>query len=135
MSKLDLSTEASDQLYKDFEEYFRAMTKKGRLIRHKDRTNDFGIKINEMTQEGLFDYDPNRLKLVQKILDLLPPHILNEMGTVAITDSRERTERHMDSIRLNPNLSGHSVLNHDTDENGKRVGNRPPNAQSRDDPR
>ena len=120
VSKLDLSTEATDQLFKDFEQYFRAMTKKGHLIRHRDRTNDFGIKINEMTQEGLFDFDPNRTKLVQKILDLLPPHILSEMGTVAITDSRERTERHMDEIRLNPNLSGHAVLNHDTDEEGRQ---------------
>ena len=118
VSKLDLSSDARKQFDKDLVEYFRAMTKKGHLIRHEDKTNEIGFTTNEMTEAGLFDYDLNRTKLMQRVLSMLPKHVLTEMGTVAITDSISKSQKHYDSIRENPSLSGYSYLYNDLDENG-----------------
>ena len=117
VSRLGLSSDARKQFDKDLEEYFRAMTKKGYLIKHEDQTRD-GRTYNEMTEAGLFDFDPNRTKLIQKVLSMLPKSVLTEMGTSAITDSVIKIQKHMDDVRDNPALSGYSYLHNDLDENG-----------------
>ena len=37
INRLDLSSEARDQVKKDFDDYFRKMTNEGHLIRHNKR--------------------------------------------------------------------------------------------------
>ena len=113
--KLDLSGDARKQFDADIEAYFREMTKKGHLIRHNEKD-----LLKAADFEKIFDYDVNRSKLVKRVLDMLPVHIKNEMATTAIADSKERTQRLVDEDRLNPNLSGYAVLNHDKDEFGRQ---------------
>lgn len=119
MSNLDLSSSAREQVMKDFDEYFRLMTNKGYLIRHKDRKDEYGYTINELYDSGVGDYDNNRVNLMKRILDELPKRTLTEMGTTAITDSREKLYRFNEEIRENPNLSGYSVLYNDLDKDGR----------------
>ena len=119
MSNLDLSSSAKEQVMKDFDEYFRLMTDKGYLIRHKDRKDEYGYTINELYDSGVGDYDDSRVNLMKRILDKLPKRTLTEMGTTAITDSREKLYRFNEEIRENPNLSGYSVLYNDLDKDGR----------------
>ena len=118
VDKLDLSQDAKKQFFEDIEEYFRAMVKKGHMISHEDNVNDAGFVTNELVNEGLFNLDINRTDLVKKVLSLLPESVLTEMSTVAISDSIEKTEKHMNKVRDNPALSGYSYLYNDLDENG-----------------
>ena len=109
---LGLSIDAKDQVMKDFNDYFRAMTKQGYLIRHNDPRD--AMKMGEIV-----GYDKDREKLLGRILDELPNHIKAEMATMAISDSRERTNNFMEEVRANPNLSGYSYLKNDLDKDGK----------------
>ena len=124
VNKLNLSSAARDQFDKDLVEYFRAMTKKGSLIRHTNRKNADGQDIDEFALEGLFDFDIDRTNLMKRVLSLLPRDILTEMGSTAITDSRERTQKYLDEVRENPNLSGYSYMHNDLDKDGKMRYNR-----------
>ena len=124
VNKLNLSSAARDQFDKDLVEYFRAMTKKGSLIRHTNRKNADGQDIDEFALEGLFDFDVDRTNLMKRVLSLLPRDILTEMGSTAITDSRERTQKYLDEVRENPNLSGYSYMHNDLDKDGKMRYNR-----------
>ena len=112
VNELGLSIDAKDQVMKDFNNYFRAMTKQGYLIRHNDPRDS--MKMGEIVE-----YDKDREKLLGRILDELPNHIKAEMATMAISDSRERTNNFMEEVRLNPNLSGYSYLKNDLDKDGK----------------
>ena len=112
VNELGLSIDAKDQVMKDFNNYFRAMTKQGYLIRHNDPRD--AMKMGEIVE-----YDKDREKLLSRILDEVPNHIKAEMATMAISDSRERTNNFMEEVRLNPNLSGYSYLKNDLDKDGK----------------
>ena len=112
VNNLGLSVDAKDQVMKDFNNYFRAMTKQGYLIRHNDPRDN--LKFSQVV-----DYDKDREMLLKRILDEVPNHIKAEMATMAISDSRERTNNLMEEVRANPTLTGYSYLNNDLDKDGK----------------
>ena len=112
VNNLGLSVDAKDQVMRDFNNYFRAMTKQGYLIRHDDSRDN--LKFSQVV-----DYDKDREMLLKRILDEVPNHIKAEMATMAISDSRERTNNLMEEVRANPTLTGYSYLNNDLDKDGK----------------
>lgn len=114
INRLDLSSEARDQVKKDFDEYFRKMTNEGHLIRHNKRKNKFGNETSELYESGVGGYDLDRVNLMARILDEVPQHIKTEMGTTAITDSRERTHKFYQEIKDDPTLHGYSILHNNS---------------------
>ena len=114
INKLDLSTDAKEQVKLDFDAYFRKMTNEGHLIRHNKRTNEFGNETSELYESGIGGYDLDRVNLMSRIIDMLPRHIQTEMGTTAITDSRERTHKFYQEIKDDPTLYGYSILHNNS---------------------
>ena len=106
-----------DQFEKDMNEYFAAMTKKGSVINPFLTKNEDGIVFDMFEKEGLFDSDPKRATLMRKVMQGLSMSDLRKMATTEIYNSRKNTQRYMDEVRKNPNLSGYATLyNEDADK-------------------
>ena len=116
---LDLSSDAKEQVMADFENYYRKMADKGYLINHRIRKDSMGFDVDELKNNGIGDYDDDRINLLRRVIDELPKHVQVEMGTTAITDSREKLYKFNEENRENPILYGYSLLNDNSDKIGK----------------
>lgn len=115
-SNMNANADVMEQFEKDMVEYFSEMTKLGSFINPKTIKDSDGIDIDMFDNLGLFDYDDNRVKFMKKVLKGLSYKDITKMATVGIYDSRRSTQRHMNEIRKNPNLSGYSSLFNEEDE-------------------
>ena len=119
LSELRPSMGVREQFEKDMDEYFATMTEKGSLINPFAYTNKHGVKVDDISELGLFDNDRERAELMRRVLKGLSTSDLTKMATVGIHDSRNNTQRYMEKVRLNPTLSGYSALYNDVDGENK----------------
>ena len=98
------------QFEEDMDELLSAMTKKGSRINPRLYKNKNGEIVDELFDEMLFDFDPNRREFVRKVFGGLSKNDLIKMASSGIDESRRETQRYMEDIRKNTNLSGHNLL-------------------------
>ena len=98
------------QFEEDMDELLAAMTKKGSRINPRLYKNKNGEIVDELFDEMLFDFDPNRREFVRKVFGGLSKNDLIKMASSGIDESRRETQRYMEDIRKNTNLSGHNLL-------------------------
>lgn len=103
------------QFEEDMDELLAAMTKKGSRINPFLYKNKDGETVDELFDEMLFDFDPNRREFVRKVFSGLSKNDLLKMASSGIDESRRETQRYNDEIRKNPNLSGHNLLYNEDD--------------------
>ena len=104
------SQDIIDQFEQDMDELLAAMTKKGSRINPLLYKNKDGEVVDELFDEMLFDFDPNRREFVRKVFGGLNKNDLLKMASSGIDESRRETQRYMEDIRKNTNLSGHNLL-------------------------
>lgn len=125
-NNMNANVDVMEQFEKDMAEYFSEMTKLGSFISPITTKDSDGIDVDMFENLGLFDYDINRVNFMKKVLRGLSNKEITKMATVGIYDSRRSTQRYMDEIRKNPNISGYSSLFNEGDETKKvsYLGNR-----------
>ena len=99
-----------EQFEADMDELLAAMTKKGSRINPLLYKNKNGETVDELFDEMLFDFDPQRRDFVRKVFSGLSKNDLLKMAASGIDESRRETQRYYDEIRKNTNLSGHNLL-------------------------
>ena len=104
------SQDIIDQFELDMDELLAAMTKKGSRINPLLYKNKDGEVVDELFDEMLFDFDPNRREFVRKVFGGLSKNDLLKMASSGIDESRRETQRYLEDIRKNTNLSGHNLL-------------------------
>lgn len=104
------SQDIIDQFEQDMDELLAAMTKKGSRINPLLYKNKDGEVVDELFDEMLFDFDPNRREFVRKVFSGLSKNDLLKMASSGIDESRRETQRYLEDIRKNTNLSGHNLL-------------------------
>ena len=104
------SQDIIDQFEQDMDELLSAMTKKGSRINPLLYKNKDGEVVDELFDEMLFDFDPNRREFVRKVFGGLSKNDLLKMASSGIDESRRETQRYLEDIRKNTNLSGHNLL-------------------------
>ena len=119
--KMKANEATMKQFEKDMDEYFAAMTKRGSLISPFKSKDKDGFEIDMFDDIGLFGGDPRRAQMMRNVMRGLSTKELTKMATMELYDSREKTQKYMDEIRKNPNISGYSTLFNGGyyDENGK----------------
>ena len=104
-----------DQFEKDMDELLAAMTRKGSVIKPNLYKNKRGEVVDDLFNEGLFDFDPQRREFVRKVFGGLSQNDLIRIASQGIDESRRETQRFYDEIRKNPNLSGHNLIYNEDD--------------------
>lgn len=119
--RMGANQDVMDQFEEDMNELLAAMTRKGSVIKPNLYKNKQGEIVDDLFNEGLFDFDPQRREFVRKVFGGLSQDDLIRIASQGIDESRRETQRFYDEIRKNPNLSGHNLIYNEDDVKAKYI--------------
>ncbi len=119
MRNMNISSELTEQMQKQLNEYYRAMTKKGSVINPFVFEDMNGLDVDELSNN--FTWDADMTQLFRTIMGQMSKKDLSTMASKMIFDSRVNANQFMDEIRKDPNKHMYSTLKNEStyDENGK----------------
>ena len=119
MDNMDISYELSQQMEKDLNEYYRAITKKGSIINPFISKDLDGNDVDELSDR--FNWDKDRKRLFRAIMGQMDKKQLSQLASNMIFDSRVASNQFMDEIRRDPTKYMYSTLYNEStfDEMGK----------------
>ena len=119
MSNMNMSYELTQQMQKQLDEYYRAITKQGSIINPFVYEDTNGISVDDLSSK--FSWDQDTRELFRAIMGQISKKDLSKLASSMIETSRVNSNQFMEEIRRDPNKYMYSTLKNGStyDDKGK----------------